>query len=89
MPRLCVRPGCEAPGVVAFGIYPAGQLFWLAAIDDPEDIHVLCERHSVRLTVPRGWLLDDRREEHPRLFQLPAVHDSSDGATLEDDADPS
>jgi hypothetical protein len=89
MARLCIRPGCDAPGVVAFGIYPAGQLFWLAAIDDPDDIHVLCVRHSVRLTVPRGWLLDDRREDQPRLFQLPDVRDPVGAATLEDDADPS
>jgi hypothetical protein len=89
MSRLCIRPGCAAPGVVAFGIHPAGQLFWLATIEDPEDIHVLCERHSARLTVPRGWLLDDRREEQPRLFQVPRVHEHPGDATLRPHADPS
>lgn len=89
MPRLCIRPGCEALGVVAFGIHPAGQHFWLSPIEDPDDIHLLCERHSVRLTVPRGWWLDDRREEHPRLFQLPAETVASGGATKVTDADQS
>jgi hypothetical protein len=88
MARLCIRPGCAAPGVVAFGIHPAGQLFWLAPLEDPDDIHVLCERHSARLTVPRGWVLDDRREDQPQLFQLRRVQDSDPAATLEDDADP-
>jgi hypothetical protein len=89
MPRLCIRPGCETPGVVAYGIHPAGQLFWLATIDDPDDAHVLCERHSSRLTVPRGWVLDDRREEQPRLFQVPPVRTVAPEATLSANADPS
>jgi hypothetical protein len=89
MPRLCIRPGCAAPGVVAFGIHPAGQLFWLAPLEDPDDIHVLCERHSARLTVPRGWVLDDRREDQPRLFLMRSVQDTDRSATLGDDADQS
>lgn len=70
MSRLCVRPGCEEPGVVAFGIDPAARVFWLAAPEAGVTDHELCTRHSSRLTVPRGWLLDDRRDEHPRLFPM-------------------
>lgn len=70
MSRLCVRPGCEEPGVVAFGIDPAARVFWLALPEEGVTDHELCARHSARLTVPRGWLLDDRREEHPRLFAM-------------------
>jgi len=33
-----------------------------------EDQNVLCLRHADAMSVPRGWTLDDRREEVPRLF---------------------
>ena len=30
----------------------------------------LCRRHADSMVVPIGWLLDDRREEVPRLFKV-------------------
>ena len=32
----------------------------------------LCMKHADRLSVPRGWSIDDRRESVPRLFRPPA-----------------
>ena len=32
----------------------------------------LCMKHAYRLSVPRGWSIDDRRESVPRLFRPPA-----------------
>lgn len=29
---------------------------------------VLCKNHADRVTVPKGWTLDDQRDDHPRLF---------------------
>lgn len=29
---------------------------------------LLCSRHADRVTVPKGWALDDRRDDSPRLF---------------------
>lgn len=31
----------------------------------------MCTRHADILTVPRGWTIDDRREDPPRLFAAP------------------
>jgi len=32
----------------------------------------LCRRHANALVVPRGWHIDDKRENIPRLFLAPA-----------------
>jgi len=50
---------------------PEDLLFWIAPLPGTplEDQNVLCRRHADALTVPRGWTLDDRREEFPRLFK--------------------
>jgi hypothetical protein len=33
--------------------------------------NVMCTKHANILTVPRGWTIDDRREDPPRLFAAP------------------
>lgn len=33
--------------------------------------NVMCTKHADALTVPRGWTIDDRREDPPRLFAAP------------------
>lgn len=50
---------------------PEDLLFWIAAIRDAPtaDPRVLCLRHADAMVVPRGWTLDDRREESLRLFK--------------------
>lgn len=55
---------------------PEDLLFWIAPLSaTPFDGQsVLCLRHADSMSVPRGWTLDDRREEIPRLFiPRPAV----------------
>jgi len=37
-----------------------------------ERLNCLCMKHADRLSVPRGWSIDDRRESVPRLFRPPA-----------------
>lgn len=56
---------------------PEDLLFWIAPLArtaDP-DQNVLCRRHADAMVVPRGWTLDDRREETPRLFKPRALPD--------------
>jgi hypothetical protein len=50
---------------------PENLLFWIAPISGTPtgDQNVLCRRHADAMSVPRGWTLDDRREEIPRLFK--------------------
>lgn len=50
---------------------PEDLLFWIAPISGTphDDQNVLCLRHADAMVVPRGWTLDDRREEIPRLFK--------------------
>ncbi len=50
---------------------PEDLLFWIAPLHEarPDDPSVLCRRHADAMVVPRGWTLDDRREETLRLFR--------------------
>jgi len=68
--KLCERPGCSEPGAAAYGMVAEDLLFWIAPLADAPigDPNVLCRRHADAMVVPRGWTLDDRRENHPRLF---------------------
>lgn len=49
---------------------PEDLLFWIASINEAPTIDpsLLCLRHADAMVVPRGWTLDDRRENSPRLF---------------------
>ena len=50
---------------------PEDLVFWMAPIDGEPDATegVLCQRHADRLTVPSGWVVDDRRDPTLRLFR--------------------
>jgi hypothetical protein len=50
-------------------------LFWLAPLADAPtaDANLLCRRHADAMIVPRGWTLDDRRDDTPRLFKSRAL----------------
>lgn len=71
MSKLCERPGCSESGAAVYGMVPEHLLFWIAPISGTatDDQNVLCLRHADAMSVPRGWTLDDRREEIPRLFK--------------------
>lgn len=71
MARLCERPGCSEPGAAAYGMVAEDLLFWLAPLSDAStsDPNLLCRRHADAMVVPRGWTLEDRRDDHPRLFK--------------------
>ncbi|MAT04593.1 MAG: hypothetical protein CL424_06080 [Acidimicrobiaceae bacterium] len=50
---------------------PEDLLFWIAPLADSpvDEPSVLCGRHADAMVVPRGWTLDDRRENALRLFK--------------------
>lgn len=50
---------------------PEDAVFWIASMDEApaEDPNLLCVRHADAMIVPRGWTLDDRREDTLRLFR--------------------
>lgn len=50
---------------------PEDLLFWIAPFADSpiDEPNVLCARHADAMVVPRGWTLDDRREDTLRLFK--------------------
>ncbi len=54
---------------------PEDLLFWISPIADAptDDPNVLCRRHADAMVVPRGWTLDDRREDTLRLFKPQAL----------------
>ena len=70
MSRSCEKQGCNEPADVAFGIDRVACVVWLENFDEDEQRHLnrLCDEHAARLTLPRGWSFDDRREHSPRLF---------------------
>jgi hypothetical protein len=71
--RSCEKLGCNEPAEVAFGIDRAACVVWLETYDadEPRHLNRLCGDHAARLTLPRGWTFDDRRERSPRLFVAP------------------
>jgi hypothetical protein len=83
MSRSCEKLGCNEPGEVAFGIDRNSCVVWLENYDpdDARHLNVLCTTHAARLTLPRGWSFDDRRERVPRLFVAPRPTASTSART--------
>jgi hypothetical protein len=40
-------------------------------------VNVLCRRHADALVVPRGWRIEDKRENVPRLFPVASLNDKA------------
>lgn len=61
--RQCSRTGCsDAAAVTLTYDYRQSQV-WIDRLAPERDPHHydMCDRHAERLSVPRGWHLDDRR----------------------------
>ena len=74
MARKCERPSCRERGEVAYVIDTANLLVNLDAPipRDSSRVNILCRRHADALVVPRGWRIEDKRENVPRLFPVTA-----------------
>ena len=73
MAQQCERPGCAQPAAVEYIIDPHSLLLTLQNYEvvKGERRSALCATHGDRMSVPRGWSIDDRREDPPRLFRTP------------------
>ncbi|MCX6514784.1 MAG: DUF3499 family protein [Actinobacteria bacterium] len=74
MPQHCERPLCREIATVEYSMNAQALLVTLEnyAQVGNERRNCLCMKHADRLSVPRGWSIDDRRESVPRLFRPPA-----------------
>ncbi|MEC6987828.1 MAG: DUF3499 family protein, partial [Actinomycetota bacterium] len=70
----CDRPGCPQPMALSYGFDPVGAVVWLDVPSDSSSAG-LCLQHAERLTAPRGWTIDDRRDPTLRLFRPGPVGD--------------
>ena len=73
MAQQCERPGCAQPAAVEYIIDPQSLLLTLQNYEvvKGERRSALCAVHGYRISVPKGWSIDDRREDPPRLFRTP------------------
>jgi hypothetical protein len=71
--QQCERPGCAQPAAVEYIIDPHSLLLTLQNYEvvGDERRSALCTTHGDRMSVPKGWSIDDRREDPPRLFKTP------------------
>jgi hypothetical protein len=77
--QRCERIGCGREVAVVYGTVPGrdGSLtLWVdafradvSASREREIMGYVCLEHGERLSPPRGWQMDDRRENSPRLFK--------------------
>ena len=85
MRQRCERIGCGREVAVVYGTVPGrdGSLtLWVdafradvSASREREIMGYVCLEHGERLSPPRGWQMDDRRENSPRLFKpQPNLH---------------
>ena len=69
-----MRPGCGRPAVSRLSYDTISCQVWLDPVPErPGPAQEICELHTSRLTVPRGWVLCDRRGDAPALFVTPAA----------------
>jgi hypothetical protein len=63
MQRQCSRTGCADTALFTLSYQYARSVAWLDDLLAERDPHSydLCQRHTMRLSVPNGWRLEDRR----------------------------
>lgn len=68
MRQICSRPDCAERAVARVLIEPTECRIVVDRRVELAGAAILCAAHADRVTVPKGWTLDDRREDSPRLF---------------------
>lgn len=77
MSKQCERPSCRELAVAAY-VLDSSELVMTLENYVPVDglqVNALCRRHADALVVPRGWRIEDKRENVPRLFPVTAPAD--------------
>jgi Protein of unknown function (DUF3499) len=61
--RQCSRPGCAEAAITTLSYGYQRAVVWLDDLAGERTPHTydLCTGHTSRLSVPRGWQLEDRR----------------------------
>jgi hypothetical protein len=86
MSKVCARPLCYEQATVRFWFDGENHHVILdRKIEEWGGSGLLCEAHADRLTVARGWQLDDRRVLAPRLFSVPKDGQDRDGKDRKED----
>ena len=70
MSRQCSRSGCAQPATVTLSYQYARAIVWLddlLRVRDPHN-YDLCQRHSTKMTVPKGWQIEDRRSPRELVY---------------------
>lgn len=64
--RQCSRSGCADAAAVTLSYHYGQSQVWIDHLTPEREPHMydMCDRHAGRLSVPRGWHLDDRRRAH-------------------------
>ena len=80
---MCERPGCTGISELSYGIDHDHLVVWIdnRALGEREQAGRLCRRHADALVVPRGWTIDDRRQDVPQLFPVPDSSTSTDDSS--------
>jgi hypothetical protein len=76
--RQCERPGCAEPAAATYGFDARERVAWLAPLGDGAG-SLLCQRHAEGFAVPRGWWLNDRRQD-ATLFTARSAAEPEDKA---------
>jgi len=81
--QQCERPGCSQPAAVEYSLNPGKLLLALEnyVVVEGDRRSAVCARHADLMSVPKGWSIDDRREDPPRLFRTPKLVAASAKAT--------
>jgi len=61
--RQCSRSGCSDAAAVTLSYHYGQSQVWIDRLSPEREPHMydMCDRHAERMSVPRGWHLDDRR----------------------------
>ena len=72
MSKQCERPSCKEIAIAAYFLDSAELMTTLENYVPVDGMQVngLCRRHADALVVPRGWRIEDKRENVPRLFPV-------------------
>ena len=72
MSKQCERPSCKELAIAAYFLDSAELMMTLENYVPVDGMQVngLCRRHADALVVPRGWRIEDKRENVPRLFPV-------------------
>jgi hypothetical protein len=70
--KQCERPSCKELAIAAYFLDSAELMMTLENYVPVDGMQVngLCRRHADALVVPRGWRIEDKRENVPRLFPV-------------------